>query len=623
MNLRSLFVQWRTGFWHLRHGGPAQVRRWLRRRGRHVESSPVRRVTRMDVAIDSPPERRSTGKRPTVACILDEFSMQAWGEAFDLLPVSPMGWRSELAARRVQLLFVESAWCGNSNQWQYQLTGSQAPSASLRELIAHCRDQGIPTVFWNKEDPPHFEDFLETASLFDQVFTTDANKIDDYRERLGHDRVGVLPFAAAEHIHNPARLRRGHQQGDVAFAGTYFAHKFPERREQMDILLGGALDATPRQERGLDIFSRFQGVDARYDFPGPLGERVVGTLDYSDMLLAYKAYKLFLNVNSVIDSPSMCARRIFEIVACGTPVLSTDSAAIRQFFSEDEVPIARTREEAQHLVRALCNSSELRDRLVHRAQRTVWREHTYRRRAQQVLDAVGLDAEPLTAPRVTALVSTNRPRQMDHVLHSVGRQAGVEVQLALVTHGFGVDEGELRRRAEDAGVTDLVVAEMPASVPLGACLRAAVTMADGDVLTKMDDDDLYGDEYLADLLHALHYSGASVVGKQAHYMYLSRFDATLLRFAHREHRWTDMVMGPTITGYADVFRETSFADLATGEDSDFLRRVSESGAGIYSADRFNFVQMRRGEHTWTANDIELLATGSVTQFGDATEHVVF
>src|SRR5690625_5653231 len=116
----------------------------------------------------------------------------------------------------------------------------------------------------------------------------------------------------------------------------YFAHKFPERREQMEVLLGGALDASARMDTGLEIFSRFLGDDERYQFPGELADRVVGSLPYDRMLTAYKAYKVFLNVNSVVTSPSMCARRIFEITASGTPVVSAPSPAIGEFFSRSE-----------------------------------------------------------------------------------------------------------------------------------------------------------------------------------------------------------------------------------------------------------------------------------------------
>ncbi|RAF64722.1 glycosyltransferase, partial [Burkholderia multivorans] len=139
-------------------------------------------------------------------------------------------------------------------------------------------------------------------------------------------------------IHSPARPAKNFDVRDIAFADMYFAHKFQERREQMDLLLGAAANVSGRMEHGLEIFSRFLGDDEKYQFPGELGKRVVGSLPYPNLLTAYKHYKVFLNVNSVVDSPSMCARRIFEITAAGTPVVTTPSAATRVFFPTDEIP---------------------------------------------------------------------------------------------------------------------------------------------------------------------------------------------------------------------------------------------------------------------------------------------
>ena len=76
------------------------------------------------------------------------------------------------------------------------------------------------------------------------------------------------------------------------------------------------------------------------NFPATLAERVVGSLPYRNLLTAYKNYKVFLNVNSVVDSPSMCARRIFEITAAGTPVISTPSEATRRVLSAIRAPPA-------------------------------------------------------------------------------------------------------------------------------------------------------------------------------------------------------------------------------------------------------------------------------------------
>ena len=620
----------RTGLWHLRTGGFSQLRTWQRRRrtasygiGDGIGSFDGE--GRLSFPPAKAPERAPHLPGLRVAVILDDFSMLAWSYEFETVAVTPSAWRDQLAESPVDLLLVESAWHGNKDAWQYQLTGSKAPSESLRELVAHCREHGIPTVFWNKEDPPHFEDFLNTAKLFDQVFTTDVTLLPRYREELGHDRVEVLPFAAQSAVHNPIRPKHGHQERDVAFAGMYFAHKFPERREQMDMLLGGALDASGRMEKGLEIFSRFLGDDERYQFPGELADRVVGSLSYDRMLTAYKAYKVFLNVNSVVTSPSMCARRIFEISASGTPVVSAPSPAIGEFFTADEVPQVTSREDAAHVVRALVRSPELRDRTVHLAQRRIWHEHTYTHRARQVLESVDLGSRAGSAglvggsglPAVSVLAATNRPEQLDHLVAQVARQAGMERQLLLVTHGFAAPTGTAER-ARELGIENVVMLEAPGSWSLGACLNAAVERADGGVCAKMDDDDLYGEFYLHDLLRAREFSGADVVGKHAHYMYLAGTDATLLRFPWMEHRYTDRVMGPTITGGRDVFRAHPFEDVSRGEDSAFLEAVSEGGGKIYSADRFNFTQMRHGEaggHAWSASDRELMASADVAWFG--------
>lgn len=569
-----------------------------------------------------------------VATILDDFSQTAWGHEFTTVSVTPQGWREQLAEAPVDLLLVESAWAGNGRAWQYQLTGSKAPSGPLRELVTHCREQGIPTVFWNKEDPPHVEDFLETARLFDVVFTSDSRLIPRYREELGHHRVASLAFAAQPALHHPIRPQRGYHERDMAFAGMYFAHKFPERRDQMQMLLSAAETASATMARGLEIFSRFLGDDERYQFPQPFAQRVVGGLDYQRMLTAYRAYKVFLNVNSVADSPSMCARRVFEITASGTPVVSTRSEAIPRFFDQAEVPVVDSEEEARQTLRALVRSPELNARTAHLGQRRIWRGHTYAHRAVEVLEAAGLghDAggrafrDRLDLPETSILVSTNRPHQLEHVLKTVAGFEEVETELILVAHGFQPQEAEVRARAKELGIERLSLCIEPVESSLGECLNRAVEMASGEVLTKVDDDDLYGPQYLADLLRAMRFSGAEVVGKQAHYMHLAGPDATLLRFAHREHRWTDFVMGPTITGRAEVFRDHPFASVSRSEDTGFLSRVAEAGGRIYSADRFNFCQMRgvtTAGHAWGASETDLLGTGEIVFFGDNPRHLMF
>lgn len=602
----------RTALWHLRKGGVRQLRTW-RRRQRVGGGVPT--VTGTDFPEwpmqDRPPRRPDL----RVAVVLDDFSRLALAPEWHQIEVTPSRWRSQVA-EGLDLFFVESAWHGNGGTWRYQLTGSKAPSPELVALVEHCRSAGVPTVFWCKEDPVHFHDFVDTASLFDHVLTTDVEMLPRYRERLGHDRVGVMPFAAQERIHNPIRPAGGHASRDIAFAGMYFAHKFPERRAQMDLLLGAASRVSPRMEHGLEIFSRFHGKESEYQFPPLLDEHVVGSLSYLQTLTAYRVFKVFLNVNSVVGSPSMCARRVFEISACGTPVVSTPSPALDAVFPEDEVIRVDEPQEAEWMLRALVRSPLLRDRTAHLAQRRIWREHTYAARVDEVLNRVGLDEHVRQARTVTALVSTNRPHQLEHVIAQVARQREVPVQLALLMHGFD-HEARARALAAEHGIEDLVVFREDQDVSLGSCLNRLVDAADGEVVAKMDDDDEYGQHYLFDSLAALEYSGADVVGKHAHHMYLESQGALIVRFPEWEHRFSHFVAGPTMVMSRSVALEQRFPDAFIGEDSELLRRVSADGGRIYSADRFGFVQVRSGaeRHTWGATDAEMVANADMLAAG--------
>lgn len=642
----------RRALWHLRHGGVDQLKKYQLRQ-KYVALtgsaqatalptvSPAQGLSQVRASeggagytLDFPPAVSLSTPQSfgavRVAVILDDFSLQAWSSEFETVVITPENWRETLESTPVDFLLVESAWSGNGGAWKYHLTGTSAPRPAVIDLLAWCAEHRVPSIFWNKEDPPHFEDFLDTAALFDIVFTTDARMVERYVERLGHDRVFPLAFAAQPSVHNPVRPARGFHERGVAFAGTYFAHKFPERRAQMDIVLSGAEKASKKSGQPFEIYSRFIGQDAKYQFPTPFDQRVVGSLSYDRMLTAYKAHKVFLNVNSVVDSPSMCARRIFEILACGTPVVTTPSAAIPNYFDESQLFVAHSKEDAELKTRSLLNSEQLRDRMTHLAQREIWSQHTYAHRAQTLVDAVGVEktASPRSFARpssVTVLGATMRPGQVEHLLQSVARQVNVDVELALMTHGFEVNEKELRAKARDYGLENLTVSAASREVSLGECLNKLIGVAEGDVFAKMDDDDIYGDHYLEDMVNTLKFSGADVAGKSSCYAYLQDIDTTVLRRPNYQQRFTDFVFGPTITGYAEVFKELGFKDVSAGEDTDFLRRVLENNGKIYSGDRFNFAQMRsaKGNHTWKSDDLEILANSEVICFGYNGKHFIF
>ncbi|GAA4055033.1 glycosyltransferase family protein [Nonomuraea soli] len=571
-------------------------------------------------AVEVPPAKWPTGpiNRPDlkVAVILDDFSRMAFRYEWDQIEFGLKDWPEIFAEKRPDLLFCESAWHGNQGRWRYQMTGTNAPKEPLRELVAWCKEQGIPTVFWNKEDPPNFDFFIDTAKLFDYVFTCDGDMIPKYREVLGHDRVDVLQFAAQPRVHNPVQQKQGRLH-DVVFAGMYFRDKHPERREQMETVID------PVRELGLHIFARNDSVDDKYAWPEKYRPHIVGELPYDQMLAAYRMYKVFLNVNSVLDSPTMCARRVFELSACATPVVSGWSRAIEETFG-DLVPIAREPIESYNQVLHLINSPELRARMGHLAMREVFDKHLFSHRVDQVLRLLG--QRPQTRSRsISVVLPTNRAGQIEHAIGSVAKQIHKPVQLVMVLHGLDIDPVVVGDKARAAGISDVVVLPAPADWSLGACLNHGIAHADGELIAKMDDDNLYGEHYLSDLVRSFDYTDAELVGKGAHYAYFEGLNTTMFRLPGLEHRYSWLVQGGTFLGKRDLFRSYPFPDLTRGEDTTLVRKLREEGVKIYSSDRFNFVYWRSADasmHTWQADHIKLTRNAQFSFVGHPADHVL-
>lgn len=318
-----------------------------------------------------------------VAAVMDEFSRAAFAPEFQYIPITPENWLEELA-ERPDLLLIESAFGGNNGSWVNQISGFCPPREALSDLTAWCRAEGIPTVFWNKEDPANYEWFIGAASAFDWVFTVDAQSISRYQRDLGHSRVAPLPFAAQPAINFPPpsdSLR----SGDVAFAGSYYARKHSERRRQMDIILEPAL------EFGLDIFDRMGTLDdQRFAWPEKYRSHLRGSLSYPSTTEAYRRYKVFLNVNTVTDSPTMCARRVFELLATGTAVVTGPAAAIATMVPSDAIVVSETADETRaHLGRLLASPDE-RKALGEAGRRWIAAGHTYSHRFDEILATIGL-----------------------------------------------------------------------------------------------------------------------------------------------------------------------------------------------------------------------------------------
>lgn len=621
----------RKAVWHFRHGGIRQVQTFVRRR--RLDSTfgggvAIPGGTGVLSALRTPPYAKLLGGRLgsyqslqwegpfssyRIGLIADEFSAAAWSKEFSTFSVVSNQLPSLGEVKTWSFLLVESAWLGAASSWKGKLTNGVPPE--FVELKKLANSAGVPVVFWNKEDPPHFADFFPIARMCDYVFTSAVEMVERYANVLGQDCVGVLQFAASTPMHNPVKWNSFPERTGVAFAGTFYRNKFEERGQNLVALLRGAISAAKDKHEPVVIFSRHAGGPERYQFPKEFKDYLGGAIPYSEVLTAYRRFKAFINVDSVVDSQTMMSRRVWELIACGTPVVSAHSPA-GQLFEGSGLFRASSASEAKDVVTKLLESKDVVEREVHRGQRIIWEGHTYTHRAEQILLAVGkIDDVGERSSLTSIIIPTKRPAQIEHIVSQVAGQKGVNFEVLIGLHGFTLDDWAKRRILENlesnSGFRRIEFLDIPVHESLGTVLKRLSRAAQGEYVARFDDDDYYFPNYLRDQVNTLRWSQADIVGKGCTYVYLSNSDLLIRRRPDSEHHWSELVAGATLVIRANVLADIEFEDRKVGEDSSFLRRAVQRGYKIYSADRFNYVTVRSSSHTWKISDTDLMAGGQV------------
>lgn len=315
------------------------------------------------------------------AFICDEMTWQTLAPLFkEAVFLLPQDGASILHHFKPALFFCESAWEGIADYkgvWRGQIFRNHnvlfEHRGNLIQIVAVCKELGIPTVFWNKEDPVYFDepmcDFKDTALYFDYICTTDAGCIERY-VGAGAKKVIAWPFGFSAGLFNP--LNRQKNSSGAVFAGSWFP-EYPQRCKYTATIFDELL------KRGipLAIYDR-QSVGGNGSFPLKYGSFVRGAIPYRETANLYRTSAYGININTVSESSTMFARRFLEMVACGLPVISSPSRGIEQRFGGKAVIWAER-------VGILPNEDD-----AHEMLKEVFLHDTNRERVRILLDTIGI-----------------------------------------------------------------------------------------------------------------------------------------------------------------------------------------------------------------------------------------
>lgn len=327
---------------------------------------------------------------PRVALISDELTAACFKQECPVKQLTPLNAKWHLRFWKPDLLLVESVWEGHRGSWKYQVAAyPDVPTRTnhkLRQVVDYARSRGIPTVFWNKEDGVHFERFINSAQLFDHVFTVDQNCIPRYRARVSPGTsVDTLLFAVQPKIHFPKPTKSEPLFARACFLGSYSRHIHDQRRVRQQMLFDAAA-----KELGLTIFDRnWRRKSQNYRYPAGHNVEVRDGVAYSDTGNVYRDYLVSLNVNTIEDSPTMFSRRLVEIMGCGGLAVTTPGKAVDELFGEYCYRVDSYDAAADLFARLKRDGlSRLDTDMMRAAAAHVSQHHTWRHRIAQILTTI-------------------------------------------------------------------------------------------------------------------------------------------------------------------------------------------------------------------------------------------
>lgn len=326
--------------------------------------------------------------RLKIALIADELTHACLKRECRVMPITPWNAEAVLGLWRPDILLVESSWKGWLQTWKYRMASypdhPERNNKAVRRVVQLARARSIKTAFWNREDGVHFDRFIESARLFDFVFTVDANRVPCYREICGPDvPVEVLMFAAQPAIHFP-KPEKVHRR--ACFVGSYSTNIHPDRRAWQNQIFEAA------SEIGLTVYDRnWFRSGAHYRFPARPWIKVRERVPHRQTAGIYRSYIANINVNTVTDSQTAFSRRLVEILACGSLAVTNPTPAVDKHFA-DYCKVVKDEEEARELFRRLARDglSAREAEMVRAGAEHVRKHHTWRHRLEQLVAATGV-----------------------------------------------------------------------------------------------------------------------------------------------------------------------------------------------------------------------------------------
>ena len=266
-----------------------------------------------------------------IAVITDEYMYNYYKDAVNLIYVTPDNYKQIIDSNRIDVVMFISCWkgMGVNNDWR-----GIANRDKVSDVFCYARSMGIKTVFQSIEDPSNYDIFIGIASVADYIFTSCIEKIPDYKKDTGNENVFLLDYGVNPIIHNPIGFlnkqsidEKLYNRNSLFFAGSW-APRYKERCNDMCMVFDGVIKT---KDISLVIADRNKYIKG-YNFPFKYSKYIISPIEHTMLQKVHKLFDWTVNINSIKNSLTMCAMRVYEVQALGSLMISNYALSVSNVF---------------------------------------------------------------------------------------------------------------------------------------------------------------------------------------------------------------------------------------------------------------------------------------------------
>lgn len=217
--------------------------------------------------------------------------------------------------------------------------------------------------------------------------------------------------------------------------------------------------------------------------------------------------------------------------------------------------------------------------------------------------SIFISNEEASKQKISVICCTNRDNTKSSILNNYLAQTFPNKELIIILNNNQLSIESWKKYF--AGYDDISIYKIDQSTSLGNCLNFGVSKSKYPIISKFDDDDYYGKEYLLDSVKPFLYTDAMIVGKYTTYVYFKQHKLLAIRNPKRENRFSYRVEGSTLLFRKSLFNKINFRNKNLGEDIQLCKDCIAIGQKIFSNNKLHHVYIRHGnthKHTFGISD---------------------